>query len=209
MKTKHVLLLFASIILLINCEIALSFYAVSEESQGYRLDVYTYYSAPYGGQGINVSSSGFNPTTEVVLYVNITYNMWPVGYKDVTFLIFFPEKTARIVLLNKTNNEGIAWVKFRIPPYNVTSSIKVIGTWNVTAYMEVFGALVIDRLLFNVPYTNLNGDGKVDMKDMVIVAKAFGSHPSHPRWNIAADLNQDGKVDMKDILLVSQDLWRF
>jgi hypothetical protein len=208
MKTKLAIMLIISIILM-RYETVFSLPVSSGTPQGYQLDAYTQHPKPYGGQGQNISSMGFNPMTEVMLHANVTYNFWPVIYKDVTFLILFPEKSARIILLNKTNDKGIAYAKFRIPPHNITSSIKVIGTWNVTVYMDVFGALVIDRLTFNVPCTNLNGDEKVDMKDMVIVAKAFGSYPSHPRWNIIADLNCDNVVSMKDIVLVSSDLWKF
>jgi parallel beta-helix repeat protein len=42
-------------------------------------------------------------------------------------------------------------------------------------------------------------DGKVDMRDLGVVASAFGSSPGHPRWNQIADINQDNKVDMRDI----------
>jgi len=209
MKAKLAIMLFTLTTFLMQNETVLSHYIMSDSPQGYKLDVYTQYPIPYGGQGQNISSNGFNPMAEVMLHANVTYNFWPVIYKDVTFLILFPEKSARIILLNKTNDKGVAYAKFRIPPHNITSSIKVIGTWNVTVYMDVFGALVIDRLTFNVPCTNLNGDEKVDMKDMVIVAKAFGSYPSHPRWNIIADLNCDNVVGMKDIVLVSFDLWKF
>ena len=52
---------------------------------------------------------------------------------------------------------------------------------------------------------DLNGDGKVDIKDIAIVAAAFGSFPGHARWDPAADLNGDGKVDIKDIALVASN----
>jgi len=58
---------------------------------------------------------------------------------------------------------------------------------------------------------DVTGDGKVDMKDIYIVAKAFGSYPSHPRWNPNADITgttpnvPDGKVDMRDIFLVARN----
>ena len=50
---------------------------------------------------------------------------------------------------------------------------------------------------------DVNGDGKVDIKDVGIVAKAFGATPSDPRWNPAADLNDDGKIDIRDISIVT------
>jgi hypothetical protein len=51
---------------------------------------------------------------------------------------------------------------------------------------------------------DINGDFKVDIKDLVLVIKYFGSYPSHPTkpWNPNADLNSDGKVDIKDLVLV-------
>jgi PKD repeat protein len=51
---------------------------------------------------------------------------------------------------------------------------------------------------------DLNGDGKVDMRDIAIVAKAFNTIPGDPNWNPIADLNGDGKVDMKDIAIVAK-----
>jgi parallel beta-helix repeat protein len=51
---------------------------------------------------------------------------------------------------------------------------------------------------------DLNNDGRADMRDLSIVASAFGSSPGQPRWNKTADVNQDGKVDLKDIALVAK-----
>jgi uncharacterized protein (DUF2141 family) len=49
---------------------------------------------------------------------------------------------------------------------------------------------------------DVNGDGKVDMQDVMVVIKAFGSIPGTARWNAAADLNGDGRVDVSDIIIV-------
>jgi PKD repeat protein len=51
---------------------------------------------------------------------------------------------------------------------------------------------------------DLNGDGKVDMRDVAIVARAFGTEPGDPYWNPVADLTgpdgePDGKIDMRDV----------
>jgi uncharacterized membrane protein len=51
---------------------------------------------------------------------------------------------------------------------------------------------------------DLNLDGKVDVYDMIIFSKAFGSVPGSPRWNPVADLDADGIVDIRDALLVAQ-----
>jgi len=49
---------------------------------------------------------------------------------------------------------------------------------------------------------DVNYDGKVDIRDIYITAKAFGSYPCHPRWNPPADLDDNSLVDMRDIFLV-------
>jgi len=49
---------------------------------------------------------------------------------------------------------------------------------------------------------DVNYDGKVDMKDVAIVAKSFGSTEGSSNWNFRADINRDGKIDMVDIALV-------
>ena len=49
---------------------------------------------------------------------------------------------------------------------------------------------------------DINGDFKVDIKDLVLVIKHYASYPGHPKWNPNADVNSDGKVDIKDLVLV-------
>lgn len=52
---------------------------------------------------------------------------------------------------------------------------------------------------------DLNGDGKVDISDIRIIAKAFASYPDHPRWNPEADIDQNGFIDMRDIRLAAKN----
>ena len=51
---------------------------------------------------------------------------------------------------------------------------------------------------------DINGDGKVDGKDVAIAAKAFGSLPGDPRWSPWVDFNQDGKIDGKEIAAIAK-----
>ena len=50
---------------------------------------------------------------------------------------------------------------------------------------------------------DLNWDFKVDIDDIVEAAIAFGSYPSHPRWNPNADINNDNKLDIDDIVVIA------
>jgi len=49
---------------------------------------------------------------------------------------------------------------------------------------------------------DLNVDGKVDIKDIQIAAKAFGSVWGHLRWNPRADMNKDNVVNIIDLFLI-------
>jgi len=52
---------------------------------------------------------------------------------------------------------------------------------------------------------DFNREMRVDMKDIAIIASAFGSYPTHPRWNLICDLNNDNKIDLKDIGTVAKN----
>lgn len=52
---------------------------------------------------------------------------------------------------------------------------------------------------------DVNGDGKVDTKDLALLVKAFGAFPSDPRWNTSYDLDKNGRIDMRDIVIVVQN----
>jgi hypothetical protein len=52
---------------------------------------------------------------------------------------------------------------------------------------------------------DLDGDGKVDLRDVYRVGQAFGSYPGHPRWDPVCDVNRDGKVDLKDVFAVQRN----
>jgi hypothetical protein len=47
-------------------------------------------------------------------------------------------------------------------------------------------------------------DGKVDIRDVAKVSKAFGTLPGMPGWDPNCDLNNDQKIDIKDVAAVSK-----
>ncbi len=51
---------------------------------------------------------------------------------------------------------------------------------------------------------DINGDFKVDMKDIAFVARAFGSKPGSSNWNANADFNNDGSITMRDVALMAR-----
>lgn len=96
--------------------------------------------------------------------------------------------------LTPCNNYTITGEATTIPfEYNTANNVLVDGTVEI-------------RLLGDI-----NGDGKVDMRDVAIAAAAFGSYPGHPRWNPDADITgplylvPDGKVDTRDVAVITRN----
>jgi hypothetical protein len=97
------------------------------------------------------------------------------------------------------------------PPgtFNFTVPLRSILVWlgNYSIYANTrYGFQIsLSTCIFTVILTgDLNHDGKIDIKDISIVAKAYGSDPTKPNWNPIADLNHDGKVDIKDVAIVAK-----
>ncbi len=47
---------------------------------------------------------------------------------------------------------------------------------------------------------DVNGDGSVDVVDLLYFVDAFGTAPGDAKWNPACDFNNDGSVDVVDLL---------
>jgi hypothetical protein len=73
---------------------------------------------------------------------------------------------------------------------------------------EVIPSTEYDVLSGNYVFSgkeDLNFDGRVNILDMAILAKAYGSHPEDAGWNPKADLNGDGEVNIIDFSAVARD----
>jgi len=82
----------------------------------------------------------------------------------------------------------------------------VIGNYTISAYATpVLGEIdtadntCIDGFVIVTIPGDLNGDYRVNYKDLGILAVAYGSDPTKPNWNPYADINGDGRVNYKDL----------
>jgi hypothetical protein len=51
----------------------------------------------------------------------------------------------------------------------------------------------------------MDGNGKVEIKDILLLAKAYGTNPQSPNWKPNLDVNSDDKVDIRDILITAKN----
>jgi len=52
---------------------------------------------------------------------------------------------------------------------------------------------------------DLNFDGKIDIFDIGIFAKAYGSYPGHPRWNPLADVVRNRVINILDLVRIAKN----
>lgn len=100
---------------------------------------------------------------------------------------------------------------------NVTFSILTIGetalNLHSTQLLDTTGQPIphstAGSYFNNFSLYDINQDGKIDILDLGIMAKAFGSYPGHPRWNANADVNNDGYVNLTDITIVASHFGKY
>jgi len=79
--------------------------------------------------------------------------------------------------------------------YNVTLEVTDSnGLWNSTT-----------RMMTVTFATDLDRDGKVNIMDIGIVARAFGTRPGDKRWDALADIDKNGEINIIDLNNVARD----
>lgn len=138
--------------------------------------------------GINTTITNQGEFTEdlnVTLYANETY----IG-----------SQTVNLTSRNYTT-VSLVWNTTSVPKGNYTITAYA---WPVLGETDTIdntctGGWVIIATICDITGPQGWPDGKVDMRDVSVAAKAFGSSPGDGRWSANCDIDNDGKVDMKDI----------
>ena len=109
------------------------------------------------------------------------------------------------------DNDGIPDLMVKFNRTSVCEFILSKGIMFGNVTLTVSGKLIneiefegCDTIRVRMP-GDINMDGKVDMKDISILCRAFGSYPGHSRWNPTADENEDNKIDIFDIALTCRN----
>jgi hypothetical protein len=108
------------------------------------IDLFTQYTFPYGGQGLNMPSDAFAPQGQVELYSKVTYRGDAVPYKPVAYQISGPNDY-QFVATEFSDSFGTALLDFSIP-----ASPGYFGLWTITSTVDIAGQVVTDTLVFRV-----------------------------------------------------------
>ncbi|MGD0159356.1 MAG: LecA/PA-IL family lectin [Candidatus Bathyarchaeia archaeon] len=140
------------------------------------------------GFGMQVNATvadlgGPNATSDVSLYANGTL----IGTQSVLNVSGWNSTTACFTW----NTTGIAYGNYTL--------------WATTANNNnCTGGMVTVSIPGDITGSKGVSDGKVDMRDIAVIARCFGSNPGDINWNPNADINGDGTVNMRDIALVAR-----
>jgi len=81
-----------------------------------------------------------------------------------------------------------------------------VHAWPVPSETDTTDNTLAGGVVYVVMPGDVNADGRVDIKDTFIIAKAFGSDTDQSRYNPNGDINGNRRVDIIDIFTVSQKL---
>ncbi|MCJ7770287.1 hypothetical protein MUP37_01785, partial [Candidatus Bathyarchaeota archaeon] len=127
----------------------------------------------------------------------------PVSNAELTVL----DQNSTVVWSGFTDQSGMAECTLTFMDANYTDPLRLEATkGNLSAIADV--SCLSDTPVTLVMQVNImgdvNGDLKVDMKDVSYVARRFMCLPGDPLWDPTADINADSKIDMKDISTVAR-----
>jgi len=146
------------------------------------------------GYAININVTVLNKGT-----FNETFNVILYADKDITVIgdeIVIGNKTIPFLTNATSTIKAFSWDTTGITKGDYTLTAEVT---QVPGETDVTDNILIDGSVLVTTPGDVNGDRKVDMKDIYACILAFMSKPGQPKWNPVCDINNDGVVDMKDI----------
>jgi hypothetical protein len=132
-----------------------------------------------------VNDGEFSEDSSVIVYLNATI----IGTLTVRNLT---RGSFEAIVLNWTAN--LAYGNYILSAYLLPVPNEIY-TENNDLNMSGFLTITIPG--------DINGDFKVSLSDLTLLAIAYGSKSGDPKWNPNADINGDGKVSLSDLTLLA------
>lgn len=164
--------------------------------------------------GINASSTGGYGGSDDISFmdpaqVEMLYSFFwglSAGIEDVnpvkSSISFLSSPT---IYLEKWMTGTPGWIHTSYDNSTSTATLSWVEADDLEDHIRVAALSLMRIVQPNVGLRDLNDDGKVDIVDVTIVAKAFNSKPGDPNWNETADLDKNNIVNIIDISVVAKD----
>jgi hypothetical protein len=127
----------------------------------------------------------FNEYFNVTIYANSTI------INTLNFNLTSGKATTQDLLWNTT---GFTYGNFTISAY----------TWPVPGETNTANNNFTGNVVTVTIPGDINGDFKVGLTDLVLLAQAYGSKLSDPNWNPTADIDGNGVVGLSDLVILAQ-----
>jgi hypothetical protein len=144
------------------------------------------------GQGYNL-----NVSVKITNYGLYTENFNITAYANTTMIATF---TNVIIASRYSTTITFTW--------NTTGFAK--GNYTIWAYAKPVPGetdtednTLTDGSVIVAMVGDVNGDGYINIKDIVLVSAIFGTKKGDPQYQPNSDVNGDGYINIKDIVLVS------
>ena len=99
---------------------------------------------------------------------------------------------------------AVPWTKPSVESSFSFSFTQLMTDMNVTVPHDTIGGLYRYRPIPG----DMNNDGKVNILDLGLVARAYGTRPGDPYWNGDADFNHDNIINILDLIPVARNYGR-
>jgi parallel beta-helix repeat protein len=162
---------------------------------------------PYAGPvdiGVTMSASktvvpqGYDRTIGVNVKI-INYGVQPENF-NLTFQVCSSAQTQNVTLMMR--NSTLLTFQFNVSGWTKGNYTLRAAASQVPGETDTSDSTC--QGLFSVSILgDVNGDGRVDMRDVAYVARLLGVGPTSPLWNPNADVNDTGTIGMTDINTVA------
>jgi hypothetical protein len=154
-----------------------------------------------GGQVVTPTATSVNrPTT-----IRLTQEAYGAVVHNVSAATAATPNTT-IPAARRSASRWTLQTRFGNNTYNATTG--TYETVRVTATAEGRARTVTKNLSVEVRGEgDVNGDGRVDIFDAVVVGRSWEANTSDPAYTYAADLNGDGRIDIFDAVAIGRN-WR-
>lgn len=151
---------------------------------------------------VNMGRSSYKVEDTVGIYGNVTLGGAGVANALVAVEVEDPGGSPIVVRVLGTDSNGSYSLSFQLP-----SSAR-LGTYIVNATASFGDQVGADDTSFQVRQVivaDINGDTYVDILDITLVARAWGSSLGDPRWDPRCDLDGSGTINIIDITMVARE----
>lgn len=133
----------------------------------------------------------FNLTTDIVAVLNGVHSIEGIGTESVSDLL---PSEMRIITV-EWNTSGWAYGN-----HMVESSASTVPSETNKANNNCTS----DNVVITIS-GDINGDSKVSLQDLTLLAVAFASNPIDAKWNPNADIDSNNVVGLSDLVLLAQN----